>query len=112
MSDTPVTTTSQYDEFTQNLVTAMLGVSIEAIKPEKQEEMVEKCKAIFKDFIYGYFEENFNPIDGIRLKTAQAQEGMFDKFPDLVDKFEQAYTEFLKQLEISWQEDKKEEAQA
>ncbi len=93
---------SQYDEFTQNLVTAMLGVQITMIKMEKQDEMVDKCKQIFKDFIYGYFSENFTQIDLIRLKAAQAQEGMFDKFPDLVPKFETAYTEFLKQLEISW----------
>jgi hypothetical protein len=101
---------TQYDEFTQNLVTAMLGVQIAYIKPEKQDEMVEKCKTIFKDFMYGYFSENFSQVDLIRLKAAQAQAGMFEKFPDLVPKFEQAYQEFLKQLELSWQ-DQPEEAQ-
>ena len=95
-------TVVQYDEFTQNLVTAMLGVQISFIKPEKQTEMVDKCKTIFKDFMYGYFSENFTQVDLIRLKHAQQQDGMFDKFPDLAPKFEQAYQEFLKQLEISW----------
>ena len=101
----PTSTVSQYDEFTQNLVTAMLGVQIDLIKQEKQEEMVEKCKTIFKDFMYGYFGENYTQVDLIRLKAAQSQDGMFDKFPDLVPKFEKAYQEFLEQLEISWRDD-------
>jgi hypothetical protein len=110
MSDTQTNTQTQYDEFTQNLVTAMLGVQISSIKDDKKEEMVEKCKSIFKDFIYGYFTENFTQIDLIRLKASQSQEGMFEKFPDLVEKFEKAYAEFLKQLEISWEEPKEEQA--
>lgn len=107
-AQTPAT---QYDEFTQNLVTAMLGVQIAFIKPEKQTDMVNKCKTIFKDFMYGYFSENFNQIDLMRLKTSQAQAGMFDKFPDLVPKFEKAYQEFLVQLELSWQEQPETETQ-
>jgi hypothetical protein len=97
--------TAQYDEFTKNLVTAMLGVSIDFIKPEKRDEMVEKCKTIFKDFMFGYFKENFTEMDLIRLKASQSQANVFDKFPDMITKFEQAYQEFLNQLELSWKEE-------
>jgi hypothetical protein len=106
---TTTSDSSQYDEFTKNLVTAMLGVSIDFIKPEKRDEMVDKCKTIFKDFMFGYFKENFTEMDLIRLKASQSQANVFDKFPDMITKFEQAYQEFLNQLELSWKEEPQDE---
>ena len=97
----------QTAEFVNNLVLAMLGVSISDIIEEKREEMVKKCLTMFHDFIAGYFQDKFQPIDLTRLKAAQAypENDMFGKFPDLAVKFEEAYQAFLKQVELSWQEE-------
>jgi hypothetical protein len=97
----------QTAEFVNNLVIAMLGVAISDIVEDKREEMVKKCLQMFNDFIVGYFQENFTPIDVTRLKAAQAypENDMFGKFPDLAEKFEKAYQAFLKQVELSWQEE-------
>ena len=66
---------------------------------------------MFNDFIIGYFEEHHTQVDVTRLKAAQAypESGVFEKFPDLNEKFEKAYLEFLKQVEISWKEEDNQE---
>jgi hypothetical protein len=101
-------------DFVNNLVLAMLGVSINDIIEEKRDEMIKKCLEMFNDFIVGYFQDQFQPIDVTRLKAAQAypDSDMFNKFPDLPGKFEQAYQAFLKQVELSWQEEESEDEQA
>jgi hypothetical protein len=96
------TTSSQYDEFTQNLVLSILGVSIDEIKQDKVEEMVIQCQAIYKNYMQKYFSENFDEADVTRLKSVSSNPSILEKFPDFATKFEQAYQSFLSQLEVSW----------
>jgi hypothetical protein len=98
------TTSSQYDEFTQNLVLSILGMSINDIKEEKREETILQCQTIFKNFMEKYFAENFAEVDVTRLKAIPSQPDIFGKFPDLATKFEQAYQAFINQLEVSWKD--------
>ena len=76
----------QISEFVNNLLVAMLGVQLTDIVEDKREEMVKKCLGMFNDFIIGYFDENYTPVDTIRLKAAQAypESGVFEKFPDQI----------------------------
>jgi hypothetical protein len=95
---------NEYDEFTQNLVTAMLGVRIDQLKPEKQEEMVEKCIQIYYEFIIGRMKED-EPDYAMYLKASTKFEDadwIWTEIPELADSLEEVYQNYLDQIELSW----------
>ncbi len=95
---------NEYDEFTQNLVTAMIGVRIDQLKPEKQEEMVEKCIQIYYEFIIGRMKED-EPDYAMYLKASTKFEDadwIWTEIPELADSLEEVYQNYLDQIELSW----------
>lgn len=98
---------NEYDEFTQNLVTAMTGVRIDHFKPEKKEKMVDKCRQIFHDFMINQAAE-YDPDYAMYLKAIAKfgdSDWMWTEIPKLANCFEEVYQDFLEELELSWQEE-------
>jgi predicted RNA-binding protein with EMAP domain len=95
-------TGSVYDEFTENFVKAILGISLEKMSEEKQKDVVKECMRILQDFMYGYLEENEGLDYAMYFKAAQNQEGIFDEKPEFREYCENAYEKFLEEIEISW----------
>ncbi|NJS42158.1 hypothetical protein HC766_08120, partial [Candidatus Gracilibacteria bacterium] len=84
-----MSTKQESQEFLSDLVNAMTGYKIEEIQENKREEIVAKCVNIFKSFMYDYIENKYDKKDVVRLKSVQIFEdpSIFDKFPDLENKF-------------------------
>ena len=93
-------------EFVEALVVAITGFHIKEIPSEKREEIVKDCVEFFTGYIVSWVEENHNKKDAIRLKVGyETGENVFKKYPELEEKYDEAYAAFVKMLEENLKED-------
>lgn len=94
-------------DFVQALVLAITGFHIEEIPDGKKEEIVKDCVEFFTSYIVAWVEENYDKKDAIRLKVGyETGENIFEKYPDLEQKYDEAYQAFVKMLEKNLEEEK------
>lgn len=87
-------------EFVEALVLAITGFHIEDIPEDKREEIVKDCVEFFTGYIINYVGEKYDKKDSIRLKVGyETGENVFEKYPDLEAKYDEAYQSFVKMLE-------------
>ena len=101
MSHTFHTTQSFLDsEFVQSLVQAITGHHLHELPEQNRHQTALDCVAFFVDFIVDFFEKQFEVKDAIRIKTVyESGHDLFETFPDLKHKYEQAYQAFLHLLD-------------
>jgi hypothetical protein len=85
-------------EFSNYLVEAITKKSITGFSNSELVIAQEKSFKIFQNFIYNFFQEKFEPKDLIRIQNAASEPDAFEKFPDLEEKYNQAYKAFLEYL--------------
>jgi hypothetical protein len=86
--------------FVDALIKAITGISLEDIPNDKKAYMIEQSLSIYQNYIIGYFKENFEDKDVLRIQQI-LKEGtttIFDKFPELQTKFDEAYDSFIQYL--------------
>ena len=86
--------------FVDALLKSITGLSLEDIPNDKKSDMINQSIDIYTNYIIGYFKENFEAKDILRI-TQVLKEGttsIFDKFPDLQTKFDEAYQSFINYL--------------
>ncbi len=90
-----------FDEFLNDLVGAITGYTIDQLPESKRDHIVLRCRDIFNNFILDYVEAKYDKKDAVRLKSVQIFEDddIFNKFPDLENKFQDAYNVFVNSLE-------------
>lgn len=108
MNDTtPQTLDPNLKEFVEALVLAITGFHIHEIPQEKREEIIKDCVEFFTGYIVSWVEENHSKKDAIRLKVGyETGENVFLKYPDLEEKYDQAYAAFVEMLERNIKEEK------
>jgi hypothetical protein len=86
--------------FVDALIKAITGLSLEDIPNDKKNYMIEQCLDIYQNYIVGYFKENFEDKDIIRIEQIlkEGKTTIFDKFPDMQTKFDEAYQSFINYL--------------
>jgi hypothetical protein len=86
--------------FIDALIKAISGLSLQDIPDDKKTYMVEQSLSIYQNYIVGYFKENFETRDALRIQQILKEENttIFDKFPDMQTKFDEAYQSFLNYL--------------
>ncbi|NJL97052.1 hypothetical protein HC864_04565 [Candidatus Gracilibacteria bacterium] len=86
------------NEFINSLVKAITGLPIENFTPTKQSEVQKQAYLIYQNFIYNYFNQNFDKKDLLRIQNLDSEPNTITKFPELRNKFDQAYWAFLEFL--------------
>jgi hypothetical protein len=86
--------------FIESLVKAITGLSLNDMPEDKREYMIEQSLSIYQNYIVGYFKENFEIKDTLRIQQIikESNTTIFIKFPDMQTKFDEAYTSFLNYL--------------
>ena len=86
--------------FVDALLKSITGLSLEDIPNYKKSDMIKQSVDIYTNYIIGYFKENFEPKDILRIKQVlkEGSVSIFDKFPDLQVKFDEAYESFINYL--------------
>ncbi|MBC7471751.1 MAG: hypothetical protein H7196_00595 [candidate division SR1 bacterium] len=86
--------------FIDALIKALTGLSLESIPDDKKNYMVEQSLIIYQNYIVGYFKENFETRDALRIQQIlkEGNTNIFDKFPEMQAKFDKAYQSFLNYL--------------
>jgi hypothetical protein len=88
------------NEFVNDLVQVLTGYSIDELEETNRDEVVTKCISIFENFLFDYISTKYGKKDTVRLKSVQifGDSSIFDKFPDLEDKFLDAFRVFLESV--------------
>jgi hypothetical protein len=86
--------------FIDALIKALSGISLQDIPDDKKSFMIEQSLSIYQNYIVGYFKENFETRDALRIQQIlkEGNTNIFDKFPDMQTKFDEAYQSFLNYL--------------
>lgn len=86
--------------FVEALLKAITGLPLEDIPNDKKSDMAKQSIDIYTNYIIGYFKENFEAKDIVRIKQVlkEGNVSIFDKFPDLQVKFDEAYESFINYL--------------
>jgi hypothetical protein len=95
----------QNPAFVNELVTAILGISTDAMDEDKKKKTVDECLSIMWNFIGSHAKEKFGFPDDTRILSIQKYPDVGVKFPDVKDKLEQCYQAFLLEIEKSWVEE-------
>ena len=103
-TDQPQTQFTQADvddyNFTDAIVRGITGMAIVEIPEENRSEIITECLDVFKQHVLNYVEIKYGKKDAVRLNAAQKfQTDSFAKFPDLDQKFQEAYQDFINTLE-------------
>lgn len=101
MSDSLYSSSSFLDsEFVQSLVQAITGHHLHDLPEAHRHQTALDCIHFFVDFIIDFFEKQFEVKDAIRIKTVyESGHELFETFPDLKEKYDQAYQAFLHLLD-------------
>lgn len=86
--------------FIDSLIKALTGLSLENIPDDKKTYMIEQSLSIYQNYIVGYFKENFETRDTLRIQQIlkEGNTHIFEKFPEIQIKFDEAYQSFLNYL--------------
>jgi hypothetical protein len=86
--------------FIDALIKALTGLSMQDIPDDKKTYMIEQSLSIYENYIVGYFKENFDTRDALRIQQIlkEGNTNIFDKFPEMQTKFDEAYQSFLNYL--------------
>jgi hypothetical protein len=99
---TPQTDNTQLQDivFIDALIKALTGLSLNDIPDDKKTYMAEQSLNIYQNYIVGYFKENFEAKDALRIQQIlkEGNVNIFNKFPDMQAKFDEAYHSFLNYL--------------
>ena len=85
------------ESFIQILTKIVTGFDITQFDDKTRVDMQEKSWNYFSDYIYNYIFDKYGKKYAIQIKIAQKDNAIFDKFPDLSDKLEEAWQQFFKQ---------------
>lgn len=101
---TPAVDYTQIADFANLLVQAMLGYSIEEIPEELRQETVQKCLDMFSEYVVGFVRSKYGNKSATRLQASQkyGSSNVFDTFPDLEVKFQEAWVDFFENTSKSW----------
>lgn len=87
-------------EFVCSLVAAMTGVDLKKNKGESGENLAQNCVVFFIDYIADFIERKYGLKDAIRIRTIyETGDDLFLHFPDLKEKYSNAYNSFVAYLE-------------
>lgn len=88
----------------QDLVQAVMGVTIDSIPRNEQTKVLENCKNILTDYIIHYVGIKYGEKDKNRLIAVNLFNSpeVFETFPDLTAEVQEAYESFLDAVMLSW----------
>jgi len=101
---TPEVDYTQIADFANLLVQAMLGYSIDEIPEDLRQSTVQKCLDMFSDYIVDFVSSKYGSKSSLRLQAAQkyGSNNVFETFPDLNKKFQEAWVSFFETTSQSW----------
>jgi hypothetical protein len=86
-------------QFINNLVMAITGSDLASYDKDFQAKLITNCLKVFTDYIGKYIGEKYGEMDSLRIRSALKYPGnVFNKFPDLKTKYDEAYHSFLSNL--------------
>jgi hypothetical protein len=92
--------TNTNTQFVNNLVTAITGSDLYSYDKDFQPKLITNCLKAFTDYIGKYIGEKYGEMDSLRIRSALKYPGdIFQKFPDLKTKYDEAYHSFLVNLQ-------------
>ena len=86
-------------QFINNLILAITGSNLASYNQDFQPKLITSCLKAFTDYIGKYIGEKYGEIDSLRIRSALKYPGdIFQRFPDLKAKYDEAYSSFLNNL--------------
>ena len=87
-------------DFIRHLVPAITGYKLEEIPIEERKKVIYECVELYQNFIIDYLKETYGPKDAARLSANKkfANQNIFEKFPDLSEKTQDAFKAFIQTL--------------
>lgn len=86
-------------QFINNLVMAITGSDLASYNKDFQPKLAASCTKAFTDYIGKYIREKYGEMDSLRIRSALKYPGdIFVRFPDLKNKYDEAYQSFLNNL--------------
>jgi hypothetical protein len=93
-----------HDEFTHNLVFAMLGIKLGDYENSKQDEIVGECFAVYREFTLDFFMTNYPEFDLNNFPdVGQSKLKDLKVGSNLKPKLDNCYQAFLVELSKSWE---------
>jgi hypothetical protein len=85
------------ESFLELLTRVVTGLNISLLDEKTRNELEQQSLKYFKESIQGYILDKYGKKYAIQIKIAQNDDSIFDKFPDLEDKLDEAWNAFFKQ---------------
>jgi hypothetical protein len=78
---------------------AITGSDLASYDQDFQPKLITNCLKAFTDYIGKYIGEKYGEMDSLRIRSALKYQGdIFQRFPDLKAKYDEAYQSFLTNL--------------
>jgi hypothetical protein len=88
------------ESFIRILTKIVTGLDSTCFDEKTRSDLEEKSWDYFADYIYRYILDKYGRKYAIQIKIAQNDNTIFDKFPDLTDKLDEAWKDFFKQYTV------------
>ena len=94
---------TKYDELTNNLVSAMLGLKLIDFDDQKQDEIVQNCFEAYREYTVDFFTQNYPEIELDKIDNLENTQ-LISKLHSgqIKTKLDTCYQSFLTELEKSW----------
>lgn len=83
--------------FIEVLTKIVTGLDVSRLDQKTKTDLEEKSLRYFNQSIYSYILDKYGEKHAIHIKVAQKDTKVFKKFPDLVNKLDEAWNDFFKQ---------------
>ena len=92
------------DPFFENLIFAMLGIKLADYDPNRQNEIIEECLAVYSEFTRNYFAANYPNFDIDKIQGVNYnQESSKNISKAIQSKIDSCHKAFLDELTKSWE---------
>lgn len=94
---------TKYDQLTNNLVFAMLGLKLIDFDDLKQNEIVQNCLEAYREYTVDFFAQNYPEIELDKINNLENTQLISrSDIGQLKAKLDSCYQSFLVELEKSW----------